>query len=368
MKRFLGFVAKEVIHIWRDKRTLLILIGMPTIQILLFGFAITNEIKEADIGFFDKAQDSETRKIKDKIITSEYFTLQQEFKSIEEVENAFEQGLVKEVVIFESGFARNLIRNDQTPQIQILADATDPNTATTLINYTTAIINDYQVEVNQTSPLSPVQIIPRMVYNQQLKGVFYFIPGLITIILMLVSTMMTSISLTKEKEIGTMEVLLASPMRPYNIIFSKIIPYVVLSFFNANVILLLGYFVFKVPVRGNIWLLEFELLLFIAVALALGVLISTRAKTQQVALLISLVGLLLPTILLSGFIFPVENMPTILQVIAQIVPAKWFVIIIKNIMLKGLTFDGVLKETMILTGFLVFFTLISIKNFNVRLE
>lgn len=367
MKRFLGFVKKEFIHIWRDKRTLLILIGMPTIQILLFGFAITNEIRDAKIGFFDQSMDSETRKIKEKILASDYFTLNGEFQSKSEMEYALASGKVKEVVIFQENFANKLYGSDQKPEIQIIADATDPNTATTLINYTSAIVNDYSSS-STINPTSPINIIPRMVYNQQLKGVFYFIPGLITIILMLVSTMMTSISLTKEKEIGTMEILLASPMRPSNVIFSKVIPYVLLSFFNANVILLLGFYVFKVPVRGSLLLLELELLLFIAVALSLGVLISTRAKTQQVALLISLVGLLLPTILLSGFIFPVENMPAILQAIAQIIPAKWFVIIIKNIMLKGLDFQGVWKETLILSGFFFLFTMISIKNFNVRLE
>ena len=191
---------------------------------------------------------------------------------------------------------------------------------------------------------------------------------IIAIILMIVSAMLTSISLTKEKELGTMEVLLASPMKPGQVIVAKVVPYLILSFINALIIVGLGRVIFGLPLVGNAALLLFEIFLFILVALALGVLISTKAQTQQVALMISLFALMLPTILLSGFIFPIENMPVILQVIANIIPAKWFVVIIKEIMLKGSGLEMVWKETLVLLGFLIFLVVLSVKNYKIRLE
>jgi len=206
-----------------------------------------------------------------------------------------------------------------------------------------------------------------MFYNKELKGVYLFVPGLIAIILMLVSAMMTSISITKEKELGTMEILLATPMRPGIIIIAKVIPYLLLSFTNAMIVLMLGNFVFDVPIHGNFALLLFQMILFVMTVLSLGIFISTVTSSQQVALMASLMGLMLPTILLSGFIFPIENMPVPLQIVSNMVPAKWFIIIIKNIMLKGTGLSVIWKETLIIIGFMTFFISLSIKNFKPRL-
>jgi ABC-2 type transport system permease protein len=195
-----------------------------------------------------------------------------------------------------------------------------------------------------------------------------FVPGIMAMLLMLISAMMTSISITREKETGTMEVLLVSPLKPIQIIVGKVVPYVFLSFINAVVILILGKFVFGVPINGSILLLLGESILYILTALSLGIMISTLTKTQQTAMLISMLVLMLPSILLSGFIFPIENMPTPLQFLCQIMPPKWFIIIIKNIMLKGVGFAYVWKETLILFGMMVFFILVSVKKFKIRLE
>lgn len=368
MKRFLGFVRKEFFHIFRDRRTLLILFGMPLVQILLFGYAVTNEIREAHIAILDHSKDEVTHEIVDKILASGYFILESNLDSEQDIEPAFQAGRIKLAIVFEDAFAQKLQHNG-TAAMQILADATDPNTANTLVSYTSAILQDYQRKRNETAVI-PIAIIPeaRMRYNPEQKGVFLFVPGLISIILMLVSAMMTSISITREKEMGTMEVLLASPMRPFQIILGKVTPYVLLSLINAVVILLLGNFVFGVPVQGSVALLLSESMLFILSALALGILISTIAKSQQVALMISLMGLMLPTILLSGFMFPIENMPQILQVISNVIPAKWFVIIVKGIMLKGSGLELLWQETLILVGFTVFFMMVSTKKFKIRLE
>ena len=368
MKRFIGFVKKEFYHIFRDRKTLLILFGMPIAQILLFGYAVTNEIREAKIAILDNSKDQVTEQLTQKILTSGYFLLEDYLDSEKEIEPAFQTGKIKMVIVFGPDFAGQLNRDNQA-QVQVLTDATDPNIANTLANYARSIIMDYQMELNDNQRV-PMQIIPeaKMRYNPEQKGVFLFVPGLIAIILMLVSAMMTSISITREKEMGTMEVLLASPMKPFQIILGKVTPYIILSLINAIVILLMGFYVFGVPVQGSVPLLLAESALFIIAALCLGILISTVAQSQQVALMISLMALMLPTILLSGFMFPIENMPLILQYISNIIPAKWFVIIVKGIMLKGSSIGVLWKETLILFGFTLFFISVSVRKFQVRLE
>ncbi len=366
MKRFWGFVVKEFYHIFRDYRTLLILFGMPAVQLLLFGYVITNEIKNAKIAVFDQSKDEMTRRITQKIVSSGYFILDKNLANVNEIEKTFREGDVKLVIVFEPDFAKNLDKSG-VAKLQILGDASDPNTANILVNYARGIVSDFMLSLNIGR--IPMQIIPevRMQYNPELKGVYMFVPGIMAMLLMLISALMTSLSITREKEMGTMELLLVSPLRPVQIIIGKVIPYVFLAFADACIIIFMGKFVFGVPVVGNIFLLLSEALLFISVALSLGILISSITSSQQVAMMISLVALMLPTILLSGFIFPVENMPFILQMLCQVMPPKYFITIIKAIMLKGNSFMFIWKETLVLAGFLLFFIFLSVKKFNVRL-
>ena len=367
MKRFWGFVKKEFYHIFRDKRTLLILFGMPIAQILLFGYAVTNEIREARIGILDLSKDHVSEAITQKMLASPYYQLSANLTAFEDIERLFREGEVKQVVVFEANMAQNLGKN-LVAQVRIISDASDPNVAQTLQTYTSAILMDYEQERGGRELPIRIKTSTHMRYNPQLKGVFLFVPGLITIILMLVSAMMTSISITREKELGTMEVLLASPMKPFQIILGKVTPYIFLSIINAAVILLMGVFVFGVPIQGNLLLLAAESILFIIASLSLGIMISTIAQTQQVALLISLMGLMLPTVMLSGFMFPIENMPLPLQYISNIIPAKWFIIIVRNVMLKGSEFMVLWKETLVLFGFTVFFIAVGTRKFKIRLE
>jgi ABC-2 type transport system permease protein len=236
-----------------------------------------------------------------------------------------------------------------------------------LVNYATGIINNYLVSMN--SAQVPLKITPevRMMYNGELKGVYMFVPGLMAMLLMLISALMTSLSITKEKELGTMELLLVSPMRPAQIIIGKVFPYVFLAFIDACIILVLGHLVFGMPILGSVGLLLLESFLYICMALSLGILISNITSSQQVAMMISLVALMLPTILLSGFIFPVENMPVILQVFCHAMPPKYYITIIKSIMLQGNGIEYVWKETIILAGFMFLFLALSIKKFKIRL-
>lgn len=367
MKRFTGFVIKEFYHIFRDYRTLLILFGMPAIQLLLFGYVVTNEIKDARIAIYDGSKDEVTRKISEKILSSGYFILEKNLTNYAEIAPTFKEGKTKLVLVFGSNFAEKLQRNG-IADIQILGDASDPNTANILVNYATGIINNYLISINNEQ--IPMRILPevRMQYNPGLKSVFMFVPGIMAMLLMLISALMTSLSLTREKELGTMELLLVSPMRPIQIIIGKVIPYVLLAFVDACIILGIGKFVFGVPVEGNLLLLLAESLLYITMALSLGILISSITNSQQVAMTISLLALMLPTILLSGFIYPIENMPVILQVFCYLMPPKYFITIIKDIMLMGNSFIFVWKETLILISFTLVFIMISIKKFKIRLD
>lgn len=363
-----GFIIKEFQHIFRDRRSLMILFGMPIAQILLFGFAITNEINNIDIAILDHARDKTSKLITEKIISSGYFTLQGYLQSEKEIEPTFRKDKIKAVIVFVPDLDKNLITAN-TGAVQVIADATDPNTGNTIANYVASVVLDYQAELNSTVPVT-AQIIQevRMIYNPELKGVFMFIPGTMTVILMLVSAMMTSISIAKEKETGTMEILLVSPLKPVQVVAGKVMPYILLSALNAAIILLMGYFVFKIPMAGSLLALSLTTLLFILTALSLGILISTIAHSQQMAMMISLMGLMLPTIMLSGFIFPIESMPWLLRVLSDIIPAKWFILILKGLLLKGVGIGYLWKEILILIVMTLALLGLSIKNYNIRLD
>ena len=368
MNSFWAFVKKEFLHIFRDTRTMLILFGIPVAQILIFGFVVTNELKDMRIAFLDLSHDEVTHEITDKIIASGFFINDGFLDNTDQIEAAFKKGNIRQVVVFEDHFQENLLKN-QEASIQIITDASDANTASQLVNYTSAIIMQYVNTLNRNNAL-PVVINAesRMFFNESLKGVYLFVPGTIALILMLISAIMTSISITREKEMGTMEALLVSPLKPYQIILGKVMPYMLLALINAITIVLLGYFIFGLPIHGSTLLLAFETILFITLALALGILFSIISPNQMVAMFASMFGLLLPTLILSGFIFPIENMPPVLQYFSLIIPPRWFLFIIKNIMLKGAGLAYVWKETLILLIMTIVLFTISIKKFKIRLQ
>jgi ABC-type Na+ efflux pump, permease component len=267
MKKFLAFFRKEFLHIFRDYRTLLILFGMPIVQVLIFGFAISNEIRDSSIAILDESKDNITMEISNKLLSSGYFKLYDNLKSINDIDREFKKGIVKEVIIFEPQFSDNLYHTGKA-SVQLIADASDPNYANMIISYTSAIINDYQMSLMpQNTGVPQIDTEVKMIYNPNLKSVFLFVPGLIAVILLLICTLMTSISITREKELGTMEVLLVSPLNPLQIILGKVLPYFILSFVNAIVILLLGKFIFEIPIAGSIVLILLETILFVMTAL-----------------------------------------------------------------------------------------------------
>jgi ABC-2 type transport system permease protein len=367
MKQFLAFVKKEFYHIWRDKQTLLILFGMPIAQIMIFGFALTNEVKNSRIAVLDPSRDLATTAITEKLEASRYFDIQQSIGSPQEIVSAFRQGKIRLAVVFPPGFRKDLLQQNSA-QIQLIADASDPNTATTLTRYAQAVIQDYQESMESSSKLPySIRLETRMLYNPQLKGAYNFVPGAMAMILMLVCTLMTSIAIVREKERGTMEVLLASPLKPILVILAKALPYLALSMVNIASILLLSVYVLELPIAGSLLLLVGESILFTVTSLSLGLLVSSITASQQVAMLISLMGMFLPTLMFSGFMFPIENMPLPLQVISNLVPAKWYFYIVKAVMIKGLGMASIWKETLVLSGMTLFFLGLSLKKFKIRL-
>lgn len=367
MKQLITFVKKEFHHILRDTRSMLVLIGLPIVQLLIFGFAITTEVRNADIAILDNSKDEVTQNIITKIESSEYFDIDRTISTDEQIEKSFKSGRIKLAIVFQPNFQNDLSHLNKA-QLQIIADATDPNQAATLTNYISSIVMDYQSELNKQNKLPySIKTEMRMLYNPQLKGAYTSVPGVMGMILLLISAMMTSIAIVREKELGTMEILLVSPMKPWLVVISKVIPYFTISLINVATILILSVFVLGLPIEGSLFLLIASTIIYIFCALSLGILISTITSTQQEAMLISLLGLMLPVVMLSGYAFPIANMPAILQVLSNLVPAKWYIIIVKNVMIKGIGIEQIWKELLILLTMTGTFLLISIKRFKIRL-
>jgi ABC-2 type transport system permease protein len=347
------------------------LLAMPIMMIILFGFGISTEIKNTKYAVYDPSRDIATQSIVDRITNNEYFVFTGYLTAPDEIESVFREGKVGLLVIFDEKFNENVQRTGDA-QIQLIADGTDPNTAYTIVNYATNIIRGYQREMIAASGSDriPFSIVPevKLLYNPTMVGAYNTVPGVIGMVLLMICAMMTSVSIAKEKELGTMEVILVSPMPPILIVLSKVVPYFTISMINLLNVLVLAVFLLGVPINGSLFLLIGVSLLYIFVALALGLLISTMTDKQLVALLASAMGLMLPVILLSGLMFPIENMPLALQAIAQIIPAKWFIVALRNVMIKGTGIGTILPEIAVLSAMAIVLIAISVKRFKIRLE
>ena len=367
MSQFLVFVQKEFYHIFRDRWTTIIVLSLNILMIILFGFGINTEIRNTRFMVFSPSKDVVTQQIINKISSSEYFIFEGYLNTPTDAEEIFKKGKIGLIIVFEDNFSKNFVPPNKA-QIEFLSDASDPNTAFVTTNYAANIVNFYIQEQMQDSEI-PFMIKPeiKLLYNPAMKSAYSTVPGIMGLVLMLVCAMMTSVSITREKEFGAMEVLLVSPMKPVILIISKIIPYFILSTLNLTTILILAYYVLRVPINGSLILLILFSFLFITVSLSLGLLISTVAKTQLVALLVSGMGLMLPTIMLSGLMFPIESMPKLLQYLSHIIPAKWYIIGIRNVMIKGLGVLSIINEIIILSGFALLLITVSLKKFKIRL-
>lgn len=368
MKQFFVFLKKEFRHIFRDTWTMIILLILPILMLILFGYALSTDVKNSQIAVYDPSGDIATKRIVSMLDLSEYFKVTQYLTTPEDIEQVFRSDGPGLVVLFSDKFYEGLVSTGDA-SVQLICDGTDPNTAVTIQNYATNIITGYQEELFGEREIPyQIRITPRFLYNPEMKSSYNFVPGVMGMIIMLVCAMMTSISIAREKETGTMEILLVSPMKPILIILSKVVPYFFLSCVNLATILLLAVYLLGVPIAGNLFTLITISLIYIFVSLAIGLLISSVANSQIVALLISGMALMMPVMYLSGMMFPIENMPMPLQVAAQILPAKWYIVAAKKIMIKGLGFSSIIRETIILSLMAVALISISLKKFKTRLE
>jgi ABC-2 type transport system permease protein len=367
MKALRGLLRKEAYHILRDRRTLAVVIFLPVLQVLLFGYAISTDVNHVRLAIVDPAPDAATLALRARFAAADVFDTVAIVPRTRDLERLFQQGRAQEAIVFEPGFAAGLARG--TPaRLLIITDATEPNSGSAFQYYAMAVVQGYQRELSARG--QTIAIVPqsRMRFNPTRESSNLFVPGLMAFVLTIISSLMTAISLTREKETGTMEALLVSPLRPWQIIVGKVTPYLAIGFLSVLAIIVEARLVFHVPLRGSLFLLLAEGVLFILVSLSLGILISARTSSQRVAMLGALVGTMLPNMLLSGFIFPLESMPAPLQWISNVVPGRWFVTIARSIMLKGTGLDYLWRETLILAAMALALLTASTRSFKARLE
>jgi ABC-2 type transport system permease protein len=366
MSALVGLLRKEAYHIRRDRRTLAVIILMPVVQVILFGFAIRTDVENVRLAIVDPAPDHATLELRSRFAATDSFRVTAVVPRAGDLEPLFERGRAQEAVVFAPGFAERLARG-LPAEVLIVTDATEPNTGSAAQAYALSVIQAYEREI--ASRLPGVRIVPaiRMRFNPTGESSNLFVPGLMAFVLTIISALMTAISLTREKETGTLEALLVSPLRPWQIIVGKVAPYLVVGFVSVLLVILEARLIFGVPLEGNPALLLAEGLLFILVSLSLGILISSRTSSQRVAMMGALIGTMLPTMLLSGFIFPIDSMPLPLQMVSNIVPARWFVQIVRGIMLKGVGLAYLWEETLILLAMAAVLLTISTRSFSERL-
>lgn len=349
MRAFLGFVRKEALHLRRDRQTLAILLLFPVVQVLLFGYAVRTDVQDIAIAIVDPTPDVATTELRERIAASDRFHIVRVAASTRKLELWFRQGSIRQALVLPRDVERRIGRGDSLP-VQLLTDGSDPNTGGIMQGYATAIVDRWYRDAVPTAGGLRIEPQTRMRFNPTLESAHLFVPGLIAYVLTIMSAMMTAISITREKETGTMEMLLVSPIRPTAIVAGKVMPYIGLSFVSVLLVLVVAWSVFGVPLRGSLALLLAESGLYIVTALALGIVISTVVPNQRTAMIAALAGLLLPTLVLSGFIFPIDSLPRPLQWLSQVVPARWFLTIVRGIMLKGAGLATLWQETLVLVG------------------
>lgn len=364
MGAFRSFIVKETRHILRDRQTLAVLLLMPVAMVLLFGYAIRTDVEDVRIVIVDPASDARSTDVVREIASTPAFRLVGVHSNVAAVEPMLRAGQADVALVLPLDFARRFQRG--TAEMLVVSDGTNANYAATVESYARTVVQSWAADAGGSTPL--VRTTTRMRFNPTLESENLFVPGLLAFVLTLVSALMTALSLAREKETGTMEVLLVSPLRPLQIVVGKVVPYLVLAFVNAVTTLGVAWLVFGVPIRGSLTLLLVAALVYVLVSLAIGVLISSRAPDQRTAMMGALLGLLLPTIALSGFIFPISSLPGWLQPVTNIVPATWFILIARGIMLKGIGLGILWREILVLCGMAAFLLVAGARSFNDRIE
>jgi ABC-2 type transport system permease protein len=367
MNALWGLLRKEGYHILRDRRTLAVLIFMPVIQVILFGYSIRTDVKDVRLAIVDPTPDATTLELRNRFRAAGTFRIIAVVPTHADLAPLFQTDTAQVAVEFQPQFGQR-IASGEVAQVLVATDATEPNSGSARQTYVTAVIQNYEQELRQRR--GGIRIVPqlRSRFNPTRESTNLFVPGLMAMVLNIIAALMTALSLTREKETGTMETLLVSPLRPWQIIVGKVAPYLLIGFVSVIAVLLEAKLVFHVPIRGSVTLLLIEGMLFILVSLSLGILISARTSSQRVAMMAAMLGTMLPTQMLSGFIFPLESMPRVLQWIANAIPAKWFVVVARGIMLKGVGLSYLWPETLVLGLMTLALLVASARSFRVRLQ
>ncbi|MBQ4355753.1 MAG: ABC transporter permease [Bacteroidales bacterium] len=366
MKELRQILKKEFTHIFRDRITLFLVLAIPIMLVLLFGFTISTDIHHATISVLDLSKDTQSKALVEKITASGYFEVASYPKSESDIDHDFKEKNVKLAIIIPQNF-ENQLTAEKFVTIQIISDVSDLNVASILNNYVSAILYDFTEEYNAAEgSRNSIGLSTQMMYNPEANSVYMFVPGIITLIMIIVTALMSSITLSREVETGTMRMLLIAPVKKIYVVIGKVIPYMILSFISTIIIIVISVFVFKMPIEGSVWLLLLLCIVFMLTSASFGMAISALVKTQLDAMMVTMMGLFLPTALLSGFLFPIDNMPYFFQILANIFPGKWFIIAIKDVMLKGSGFFDIWLYLVILFGMAVVLMLVSLTHIDRR--
>lgn len=334
--RLKAMIKKEFYQTIRDKRSLGVLLIIPALTLALFGYALNFDLKNISLAVYDADKTQASHNFIDELLHTGYFDLKYYLDDIQEIDQLLIRNKATVAMVIPRNFSNDILHGTITP-VQFIVDGTNANTAGTAMGYINALMEYYTstIHIETTTLHSPIELQSRIWYNPGLTSALFFVPGLIGFILMITTVISTALSIVREKENGTMEQLTVSPMRPLEMLLGKTIPYIVISLIGTAVILWLGNLLFGVTVAGSYWLLLLVTLLFIFAGLSLGLLISTISDSQQVAFFTSIMVTMLPTFVLSGFIFPIENMPSFIQLITHIIPARYYIFALRAIILKG---------------------------------
>ena len=353
-------IKKEFLQIRRDSRSLMFLIFLPAFMLVMFGFALNFDVKHIPLAVVDQDGSRASRDLVDKFRTTEYFDLKAVLSRTAAVDLLMAREDIRAALVIPVKFADDLLAG-RSPSVQVLVDGSNAMSGTTAAGYVGAILQSYSQKITLdalerrglTDVALPLATEVRVWYNPELRSAMFLIPGLMAFILMVIVTVSTAFSVVREKERGTMDQLKVSSLRPFELILGKIIPYVAISIGSAHLVLLLGWLLFGVGIQGNYPLLLLVMVLFVTGALGQGLLISTITRTQQVAFLIALLTTMLPTFILSGFVFPIRNMPPVVQAITYFVPGRYFLAALRAIILKGVGLSAVWDQILLLAGFAV---------------
>jgi ABC-2 type transport system permease protein len=364
MRRTFAIARKEFIHLRRDPRSLVQVIVMPLMMLLLYGYGIRFDVVNVPLIVWNQDNRADSRDFVERVVASGRFIVKEPARNYADVTRALDDGEARIAIVFSPTFATDLAAGRDAP-LQIVVDGTDSNTAAVALGYIQAIAMAWNNGVVRVQP--PINVVPRVWYNPELKSTHFVVPGIIAIVLMLIGSMMTAQTITREKQRGTIEQIVVSPVGRYEFIIGKILPYIGLAFFDMLLVILAGYVLFRVPITGSLPLLLGMGAIYLAGILGIGVFASSIAESMETASYIVVLLSLLPSILLSGFVFPIENMPSVVQGLTYLVPARYFLVIIRSIYLKGTGITFFWEQATALVLFDIFIVWVSARRFHKRL-